>query len=58
MNPIVLARTISALNKLEYDVRNHAVALHEKQRSVEHELRGETANEGKVAMSIRLNKRR
>jgi hypothetical protein len=41
VNPIVLARTISALNKLEYDVGNHAVALHEKRHSVENELWGE-----------------
>jgi hypothetical protein len=33
---IILARALSALNKLEYDVGNHAVALHEKRHSVEH----------------------
>ena len=41
VNPIVLARAISALNKLEYDVGNHSAALHEKRGSVEHELWGE-----------------
>ena len=40
VNPIVLARTISALNKLDYDVGNHAIALHEKRHSVEYELWG------------------
>jgi hypothetical protein len=36
MNHTILARVLSALNKLEYDVGNHAVALHEKRHSVEH----------------------
>ena len=59
VNPIILARALSALNKLECDVGNHAVALHEKRHSLEHELWSEnTANGGKVVMSIRLNMRR
>jgi hypothetical protein len=35
VNTIQLVRSLSALNKLEYDVSNHAVALHEKKHSSE-----------------------
>ena len=34
VSPIKLARALSALNKLDYDVGNHAVALHEKKQPV------------------------
>ena len=34
VSPIKLARAVSAINKLDYDVSNHAVALHEKKQPV------------------------
>ena len=52
VNPIELARTISALNKMEYDVGNHSVALHEKRRSVERELWAEKYNKRRKSCNV------